>query len=257
MFSEISQFTEKLDSLKGASGSCIRSAMYHVEKAEMLIDIDPEMAIFRLFTAEEESASGILLMLKEHGYEGSKRLNKNNHVHKQSLYPYICAVTELLKSHLKSVSDYPPVLEWTKVDGLDGIKLGLRIVIENKNVIVEMNPPLNFQVSLNEELHDFSNEIVLFLESKGFIDAVKHLKENANLRNKLLYSDGTKIPNTLTDIENGKCEKLAKFLLQKINAHIVIYYMTAPFKKMDKAHFLEQALDGYLKVLNHVKGKRL
>lgn len=112
MFSEIKQFSEKLESLKGSSGSCIKSAMYHVEKAEILSGVDPEMAIFRLITAEEEAATSILLMLKEHGYEGAKELNKNNHLHKQCLYPYICSIIELLKSYLGKVSNHPPVLEW-------------------------------------------------------------------------------------------------------------------------------------------------
>lgn len=257
MFSEIKQFSEKLESLKCGSGSCIKSAMYHIEKAEILSEVDPEMAIFRLITAEEEAATAILLMLKEHGYEGARELNKNNHLHKQCLYPYLCAIMELLKSHLEKVSDFPPVLDWVDVDGMDGIKLGIRLTIEEQRLIMEMNPPLNFRVSHNEELHDFSNEMVLFLERKGFNDTVKHLKDSANLRNKLLYSDGSKIPNTLADTENGKFERLAKFLLQKVNALIVIYFMTSPYKKMEKAHFLEQALHSYLKVLKYVRGQRL
>ena len=74
MFSDVKQYLEKLDYLKGASGSCIKSAMYHVEKAEILSTVDPEMSIFRLITAEEEAATSILLMLKEHGYHQSKTL---------------------------------------------------------------------------------------------------------------------------------------------------------------------------------------
>ncbi|ELX8650009.1 hypothetical protein SK983_003026 [Vibrio vulnificus] len=257
MFSEIKQFSEKLESLKGGSGSCIRSAMYHVEKAEVLSGVDPEMSVFRLITAEEEAATAILLMLKEHGYEGAKELNKNNHLHKQCLYPYICSIIELLKLDLRKVSNHPPILEWVDVDGMDAIKLGIRVTIEDQNLIMEMNPPLNFRVSRNEELHDFSHELVVFLERKGFNDTVKHLKENANLRNKLLYSDGKTIPNTLADTDNGKYEKLGQYLLQKVNVLIAIYFMTAPYKKMDKAHFLEQALHSYLKVLKHIKGQRL
>lgn len=257
MFSEIKQFSGKLDSLKSGSGSCIRSAMYHVEKAETLSGVDPEMSVFRLITAEEEAATAILLMLKEHGYEGAKELNKNNHLHKQCLYPYICSIVELLKLSLRNISSYPPVLEWVDVDGMDAIKLGIRVTIDDQNLIMEMNPPLNFRVSRNEELHDFSYELMAFLERKGFDDAVKHLKENANLRNKLLYSDGKTIPNTLADTDNGKYEKFAQYLLQKVNVLIAIYFMAAPYKKMDKAHFLEQALLSYLKVLKHVKGQRL
>lgn len=257
MFSEIKQFSDRLEGLNTASGSCIKSAMYHVEKAEGLSNIDQEMSVFRLITAEEEAATAILLMLKEHGYSGSEKLNKNNHLHKQCLYSYVCAVSDLLSSHLKMISNHPPILEWVKVEGRDAIKLGIKISLEDQGIIAEMNPPLNFQVSKGEELHDFSIELTEFLINKGFNNTVKHLKENANMRNKLLYSDGEKIPNTFTDLSNGKYLRFAKYQLQKINVLVAIYFLTAPYSKKNKAHFVEQALEGYLSVLLHVKGKRL
>ena len=254
MFSEIRQYLKKLDTLKGSSGSCIKSAMYHVEKAEALSVLDPEMSLFRLITAEEEAATAILLMLKEHGYKQSKQLNKNNHLHKQCLYPFICSITEMLGEDLKSILNHPPVLEWINIEGENAIKLSLRMIIEDQKILISMEPPLNFQISKNEDLHDFSEELISFLQKKGFDDTVKHLKEVANLRNKLLYSDGVKIPNTLSDRDNGKYNKLAKYQLQKINVLITIYFMSAPYKKMDNAIFLEQALFSYLKILQLIKG---
>ncbi|TKB57396.1 hypothetical protein [Ferrimonas aestuarii] len=257
MFSEIEQFNKRTSSLRGSSGSCVKSALYHVEMAKKLACLDPEMSIFRLITAEEEAATAIILMLKEHGYDGSKRLSKNNHLHKQCLHTYICSVWDAIKGDLHLMIPEMPEMRWTEVDGQHAIKLMFKINIDGQSFVAEPSSPMNFQVSNNEEPHDFSGEIFSFLEEKGFSDTVKHLKENANLRNKLLYSDGNKIPNSLSDTSNGKYDKLARYLLSKTNALIAMYYMTAPYKKANKAHFLQQSLDGYLKVLDHVKGRKL
>lgn len=258
MFSEIKQFSKNLEYLTSSSGAHIKSAMYHVQKAEIISNIDPEMAMFRLITAEEEAATAILLILKEHGYTNANELNKNNHVHKQSLFPYLCAVANLIEGHLGLVSDYPPALRWCEVDGCPAIRLGIHIYIDGSIKLVEMDPPLNFQLN-NEEgnLYDFSHELITFLKQKGFSDMVKHLKDNANLRNRLLYSDGTRIPNKLADKSSNNFERVAKIQLDKTNALIAIYFMIAPFKKMGKALFVEQALIGYINLLKLIKGKRL
>ena len=257
MFSEVKQFSDKVESLKGSSGSCIKSAMYHIEKAEVLSEIDPEMAIFRLITAEEEAATAIILMLKEHGYEGASKLNKNNHLHKQCMYPFVCAVADLLGRHLKEISGSPPDFVWDKVGKIDAIRLRLKINLAGKAVIAEMRPPLNFQLSTGEVLHNFKDELITFLKSKGFEDTVKHLKDNANIRNKLLYSDGEKIPNTLADTENGKFARFGSYLLTKANVLIFLYFLTAPYKKDGKAAFVEQLLSSYIELLQHTKGQRL
>jgi hypothetical protein len=258
MFSEIKQFSTKLEHLTSSSGSHIKSAMYHVEKAETISNIDPEMAIFRLITAEEEAATAILLTLKEHGYSNAKELNKNNHIHKQSLFPYICAIVELMKEDLNLVSGHPPELSWCDIDGVPALRLGIKIILDDMPLTVHMDPPLNFQrKNKDDNLQDFSRELITFLQKKGIDDMIKHLKENANLRNRLLYSDGKTIPNKLTDKSTNNFERKARWQLQKTNALIAIYFMIAPFKKMKKALFVEQALFGYLNVLNYIKGKRL
>ncbi|MCG9727646.1 hypothetical protein [Vibrio brasiliensis] len=257
MFNEIKQFEDKLESLSGSSGAFIRSAMYHVNMAEKLIGIDYEMSAFRLITAEEEAATSIIMMLKEHLYEGASKLKKNDHIHKQCLYPYIASIAHLMEKDLDQISGYPPVLEWVTEHGKPAISLGFRIDVGGKKITMQSTPPLNFKRSNESGDFDFSKQLLDFLLEKGFDDAVKHLKDTTNQRNRLLYSDGSQIPNSLAETSNGKFERFAKYQLQKINVLIVIYFMTAPYKRHERARFLEQTLKGYVKVLDHVKGKRL
>lgn len=45
----------------GHAQKCILSAVEHLRKAYIIKDIDPEMAHFRMITAEEEASRGIFL----------------------------------------------------------------------------------------------------------------------------------------------------------------------------------------------------
>ncbi|HFQ5220800.1 TPA: hypothetical protein ACGUTS_004728 [Vibrio vulnificus] len=255
MFSEIKQYEDKLEKLTTNSGAFIRSAMYHVKMAEKLIGIDYEMSTFRLITAEEEAATSIITMLKEHQYEGAKELNKNNHLHKQCMYPYIASIAALMEQDLKRISSSPPIVKWVTENEKPAISLGFKVEVGQQTLDMMCTPPLNFKRSSQDGDFDFGKQLIAFLSEKGFDDAVKHLKESTNQRNHLLYSDGNNIPNSLT--ENGKYELFAKYQLQKINVLVALYFMTAPYIKCERARFLTQALDGYLRVLQHVKGRPL
>ena len=68
---------------------CFRSALYHLEKAESLREIDPAMAIFRAITAEEEAASGVMRCLMEMKYPGADVLNPHDHAHKHAVFPFM------------------------------------------------------------------------------------------------------------------------------------------------------------------------
>ena len=68
---------------KGFVRFSAENAVRHMEKAWLLQKIDPEMALFRAITAEEEAATSLFLTLKERRYENSEKLNsKTTHTNK-------------------------------------------------------------------------------------------------------------------------------------------------------------------------------
>ena len=68
------------------------NALRHLTRAWMIRELDPQMAVFRSITAEEESASAVFRAVKRLGYSGSRYLNPRNHVHKNALFPFCVAV---------------------------------------------------------------------------------------------------------------------------------------------------------------------
>jgi hypothetical protein len=67
------------DSAKGYSKQCARSAIHHLELAWKIKDVDPEMAIFRAITSEEEAATAIFIALKDKGYLNAKKIKFKKH----------------------------------------------------------------------------------------------------------------------------------------------------------------------------------
>ncbi|MCW5207251.1 hypothetical protein VU11_00955 [Desulfobulbus sp. US2] len=69
---------EAIQGCKCETKHCLNNALYHIEKAWKIKDIDLEMAVFRGITAEEEAASAIFHCLKKHRYQNAKKYNSRN-----------------------------------------------------------------------------------------------------------------------------------------------------------------------------------
>ena len=64
------------------SRNCFRSAINHLNQAEKLFEIDSSMAAFRCITAEEEAATGLMLLLQDMQYANAVHLKPRTHAHK-------------------------------------------------------------------------------------------------------------------------------------------------------------------------------
>lgn len=64
---------EAINDCRGAIKHCGKNAIYHLEKAWFLREVDLEMATFRGITAEEEAASALFFCLKNNNYLNSQK----------------------------------------------------------------------------------------------------------------------------------------------------------------------------------------
>ncbi len=220
---------------------CARSAIRHIEKAWEIKEIDREMAGFRAITGEEESVTAIFQSLKRRRYKGSNKLNPRNHVHKAALYPFLMALSqafEPVKAEMEARLELHP----------ESNRKRFRIRVttkgpEGKPVWAFPEPPLNFNVMINDKLPDFSEELSLLASDKKAKDIFSAIKKAANYRNQILYASQKGIPSL--------AEPIDRYLLKRkdiIFLNLAIFLLIDPYSEIQL--FVQQALAAFLKMLN-------
>ena len=81
---------------KGHSRQCARHAAHHIERALIVKEIDPEMAVFRTITAEDKAATAIFFGLKEQGYQNAEKDRFKNHAYMQALEPILRGISSFI-----------------------------------------------------------------------------------------------------------------------------------------------------------------
>lgn len=232
---------ELLDSLpKRHSKNCFRSALHHLEKATHLSNIDPAMAIFRGITAEEEAASGLMYCLRECNYLDAKRLNPRKHIHKHALIPFL-RIVGLFHGQLfeKSLKEYR--LDVKEEDGQKRLMLAFPIVHAGTRQWAYPIPPLNVGVSVGASATppSYQTQISAYVEANGAKDILSYLKNEANLRNKILYASPAGYPTVP--------EPNPEFLHKKVS-HVFIllqtYLLIAPYA--ERQRYVQDALGAFL-----------
>jgi len=229
---------------KGRVHACARNSIKHLERAWEIKEIDPEMAIFRAITAEEEAATAIFLSLKERGYENAEKISFKNHNYKQALFPFIRAISKFVADNH---SLYSPIF---------GEKYKLQLVGESKDRYLQPSfyfhkgsvspiPPLGFSIKKNGEPYYFEKELLEITSGQDLKDITKYIAELANLRNRLLYANHEGIPIVIegTDKELNKRKKTVITLLR-------LLCLIFPHQK--KAIFVQQALNAFLLMMGAI-----
>lgn len=219
---------------------CARSAIRHIEKAWEIKDVDREMAGFRALTGEEESVTAIFHSLKRRNYKSADKLNPRNHVHKCAVYPFLIAVSEAFEPFK---SEMEPQLELHAENGEK--KFRVRITVkgpDGKKLWAFPEPPLNFNVWVNNKLYDFAEQFSVLASDKKAKDMLTAIRKAANYRNQILYASQKGIPSL--------AEPIDKYLLKRRD---VIFLNLAIFLIIDQCSeiqlFAQQALAALLKML--------
>jgi hypothetical protein len=212
-------------------------------RAWTLKDIDPEMAAFRALTAEEEAASALLHSLKWHRYKLSEQLNPRQHIQKAAVYPFSLAVESILARGVPPEADAQ--LEIDESGTTPQIRIKVRS--HDKEGVPRWAypvPPLHFDVRIDNELVDFSEQIKELTSHRNAKTIIDYVRRRANRRNQLLFASDKGIPNI---------EGIDDFLIEqeKITYRILtIFLMVDPYPT--KQIFVEQCLNAYLKMLKQV-----
>ena len=239
------KFDQKLlDSIKkkakGQSKNCLFNAIHHLEMSYKIKDIDPEMACFRCITAEEEAATAIFLMLKEHMYDNAKKIKHMNHGYKQALNDFIGGILSFF--HHDALQENFPFKDEIRFYFNDDTELvELKIPFKENLLVATPISPLNFQIKINDKPYYFQNELEELASHKNVQKLKDAIDKKANFRNLLLYAG----PQGGTRIKEGTIEKIIDEHYDIVFKFIRIYGMIYPYKN-DKPVFVQQALNAFL-----------
>ncbi|MBU4404772.1 MAG: hypothetical protein L6428_12470 [Candidatus Aminicenantes bacterium] len=221
---------------------CARSAIKHIKKAWDIREIDKEMACFRAITGEEESVSAIFHSLKKRKYFGAEKLKPRNHVHKAAFHPFCIAVSQSLT--MLNEQGREPTIELKEENGIKRFHTRLTMKMPDGHTKWAYPlPPLHYNVKVNEELHDFSEELMNIASERNAADIISVIKKEANCRNRILYASDAGIPSIPDSLDD--------FLMKKkevIFLNLIIFLMIDPYH--EKQLFVQQALQAFLKMLN-------
>jgi len=250
----MSVFLEEIDkvvndcievSAKGQGRNCALNAISHLESAWKIKDIDPEMAVFRAITAEEEAATAIFIALKEKSYENANRIKFKNHPYKQAVAPFITAVSKFM-ADIARWPDFPLGEKYQLSFEGEGKDRKLILSFYFANGLATPIPPLGFEFVLNGKPYNFEKELLEITSGKSRADIIKYVKNIANLRNTILYARADGIPKITGKID-GHLEKRRRTVMTFLRIYSLIY----PYK--EKALFVEQALKSFLVMMGEIE----
>jgi len=220
-----------------------RSALRHLERAWKLVDKMPELAMFSAITAEEESATALFHVLKRRRYKGARTLNARSHLHKTALHPFLLAVGKLF-AEVKNY--YSPLLEFHSDMSHNGAELlRLRLTIldgAGKIWWAYTEPPLEFNVSVNDVVHQFEPELAQLATEKNATSAFAYVQKLSNRRNLAIYAAPNGIPHV-----NGSAEPFLIYRKSVVFSHLLAVLLIDPHPQ--RQAFVQQSLTAFLSML--------
>jgi hypothetical protein len=168
---------------------CFSSAIQHLQRAHLLLELDPAMAVFRGITAEEEAASGLMQVLIARKYPGAEHLKPRDHVHKHAVTPFLRSVLQYF-SHIRFSGVNTVKLAFKEVDGNTRLVTAIRLEESPGGPWARPIPPLNLSVREGDgqTAPNFKPDFQKLIEPTGYANILKFLQFEANARNRVLYA---------------------------------------------------------------------
>jgi hypothetical protein len=232
------------------AGSAAFHSLRHLNGAWRIREIDPEMALFRSITAEEEAATALFLSLKGRGYEGAERLKHRNHVQKQAVIPFFEAVYRQVDPHADKLP--PAHLFVDRSTQPERLLLGFYVIDQatGEKDWGYPQPPFNLKVSKGtigdgEWPEGFAEEMAALANESNAKSVLKFLEERANLRNQILYASADGVPVLEGDVVNA-----LRTYQGNVLSILKVYLLIEPYA--ERQPFVQQALTAFLKLLSRV-----
>jgi hypothetical protein len=218
---------------------CARSAVFHLERAARIKDIDPTMAMFRAITAEEEAATAVFHALQRRRYPNASLIKWRDHKHKAALLPFLEAATGIIQHS----AFLEPQLLFEEHAGQDQLRLRVKVPKPDGGFLfVYPDPPLDFNFEVNGKLHDFQPELAGLLERASVRRFADFVEARANERNRLLYASTQGVPHVEGDIDKALSNRR-----QTVFSVLAVFLLIDSVSKHQQ--FVVQTLNAFLKVV--------
>jgi len=234
---------EAVGKLNGHVRNGFRSAYRHLKRSWSLRPLDAEMSLFRAITAEEEAATSLILALRQRGYDGAEKLNPRNHVHKAGVTPFLDAVNEMLADSKVPVP---------KLNLQTGERPRIDLVFDLATLLNEPEPryayvdePFNYVVRREGDDigYMFERELQDIASGRGSKSIAQFIKDEANLRNRLLYASHDGMPHV---------EFAASVILRRRDrVHRLALITIGIMQTRQKQLFAAQCVRAYCSALGH------
>jgi hypothetical protein len=133
--------------------------VHHLERAFRIKVIDPELAVFRAITAEEEGGTAIFLGLKEQGYHNASKIRFKDHAYKQALEPFLRAISKAIEAWWNEPG-FPFRSEYSMFLNGQGSERRLSLSFQFQGQAITCIPPLGFSIKQNDERYFFKQELL-------------------------------------------------------------------------------------------------
>jgi hypothetical protein len=171
-----------------------RSALRYLQRAQLLRESMPELALFCLITAEEEAATTLFHSLSERGYRDADRLKRHNHRHKAALWPFLRSVGRAInpKKHFnpKLVFRFEETTQRHMLETCITLRLQ-----HGDEQLVYPQPPLNFNLTLNGQPYPLEKQMSALAGEENIKSIRLLIEDRTNLRNLALYASPAGIPH--------------------------------------------------------------
>lgn len=218
-----------------------RNAVFQIERAYGILATDPEMAVFRLITGEEEAVRAIFHALQRHNYPNARRLNWQDHRHKAAVVPFIRAIADLIAK----ASFAQPELGLEKEDGNDVMSVRIKVPGPDGSghMWLRPKPPLDFLLEIDGKPHDFRPEIEALLGAVKVAEFEKFVRGRANERNRLLYATEQGLPQV-----TGNVRDVLDAARGRIFTELAIFLLIDTVNVQQR--FVVQALDAFVRLMD-------
>lgn len=232
---------EECKKLAGRPRHCALNAIQGIQRAWLIAGVDPEIALFRAITAEEEAATALIFSLRQRKYPGSKALNFQRHDDKIGLSILVQAIGSVFAQ-----SGWPqPKLQIIRDLRRPRIELHLPAEFFGfpKEHLITPDNPLNLSIRQGQgagpsDVMLFEEQLADISKATGANSIAARIAAEANLRNKILYASDSGI----AVVENPE-----SFILERKRRAFVLIGLTIIILQTRNLQPLAvQAIESYL-----------